>query len=541
MLEKASRKRGEDYIRRMEEGFYKTSQAVQERLAVWYQRFADNNGISLMEAKKRLTRREMKELRWTVEEYIKAAKENELDGRWIKELENASARAHITRLEAVQLQMQQQAELLYQNQLDGLDRMLRETYREGYYHAAFELQKGFGVGWDLSGIDSGKLEKVLYAPWTADGLTFRDRCWRDKQGLIASLNQHLVQGCIRGETPREAMQDIARQFGVSRSKASRLIMTENAYFHEASQKDCYRDLGVEQIEIVETLDKYTCEICQEMDRKILPLEDDRPGETTPPFHPWCRGCTCPYFEDLGGERAARGEDGKTYYVPADMTYPEWKKGFVEGEKDRLTEVFQPMENYRQKDGGFDLEAAKADYRKFLQSVPEKNRIYLEQALEAVGFEEAKLKASAFGYTVKKDAILYDPTKLEFFDYDFQVVTTHELAHRVDNFFVNSEENEDFLKVIQEGKHLILTHQKELISFCDEFDGEGCFSDVLSAVCQDEVRFPFYHEKEYWMKPGNQQKEIFANLFSLETFQDKEKLSFLERYFPGLVDIYQKLF
>ena len=66
-------------------------------------------------------------------------------------------------------------------------------------------------------------------------------------------------------------------------------------------------------------------------------------------------------------------------------------------------------------------------------------------------------------------------------------------------------------------------------------------DVLSAVCQDEVRFPFYHEKEYWMKPGNQQKEIFANLFSLETFQDKEKLSFLERYFPGLVDIYQKLF
>ncbi len=340
MLEKASRKRGEDYIRRMEEGFYKTSQAVQERLAVWYQRFADNNGISLMEAKKRLTRREMKELRWTVEEYIKAAKENELDGRWIKELENASARAHITRLEAVQLQMQQQAELLYQNQLDGLDRMLRETYREGYYHAAFELQKGFGVGWDLSGIDSGKLEKVLYAPWTADGLTFRDRCWRDKQGLIASLNQHLVQGCIRGETPREAMQDIARQFGVSRSKASRLIMTENAYFHETSQNDCYRDLGVEQIEIVETLDKYTCEICQEMDRKILPLEDDRPGETTPPFHPWCRGCTCPYFEDLGGERAARGADGKTYYVPSDMTYEEWKKGFVDGEKSGIMRSIQ---------------------------------------------------------------------------------------------------------------------------------------------------------------------------------------------------------
>ena len=80
MLEKASRKRGEDYIRRMEEGFYKTSQAVQERLAVWYQRFADNNGISLIEAKERLTHREMQELRWTVEEYIKAAKKAGLGG-----------------------------------------------------------------------------------------------------------------------------------------------------------------------------------------------------------------------------------------------------------------------------------------------------------------------------------------------------------------------------------------------------------------------------------------------------------------------------
>ena len=27
-------------------------------------------------------------------------------------------------------------------------------------------------------------------------------------------------------------------------------------------------------------------------------------------------------------RAAKNEDGKTYYVPADMTYRDWKKKFV---------------------------------------------------------------------------------------------------------------------------------------------------------------------------------------------------------------------
>lgn len=43
----------------------------------------------------------------------------------------------------------------------------------------------------------------------------------------------------------------------------------------------------------------------------------------------------PYFDDEwshDGQRAARGsDDGKAYYVPEDMTYPEWKERFVEGD------------------------------------------------------------------------------------------------------------------------------------------------------------------------------------------------------------------
>lgn len=39
-----------------------------------------------------------------------------------------------------------------------------------------------------------------------------------------------------------------------------------------------------------------------------------------------------FYKTFGqvGERTARGEDGKTYYVPAGMTYGEWKETFVGG-------------------------------------------------------------------------------------------------------------------------------------------------------------------------------------------------------------------
>lgn len=52
---------------------------------------------------------------------------------------------------------------------------------------------------------------------------------------------------------------------------------------------------------------------------------------TQTFHVNCRSTTCPYFSDEFdnlGERAARGADGKIYFVPADMTYGEWEKKFV---------------------------------------------------------------------------------------------------------------------------------------------------------------------------------------------------------------------
>jgi hypothetical protein len=110
-------------------------------------------------------------------------------------------------------------------------------------------------------------------------------------------------------------------------------MTEEAYFSSAAQKDCFDDLGVEEYEVVATLDSHTSDICRSMDGKHFPMKDYQAGVTAPPFHVFCRSTTCPWFdENFGevGERVARGEDGKTYYVPADMNYGKWEEAFVDG-------------------------------------------------------------------------------------------------------------------------------------------------------------------------------------------------------------------
>ena len=339
ILEESAHQEADQYIQSLEEMFMDAQRTVQADIERWYGRFASNNGISLTEARKMLTTGQLEEFRWTVDQYIKIGQQANLSAEWLKKLENASAKFHVSRLEAIQTQIQQQIELLYGNQLDGLDSLLKKIAGNGYTQSAFAIQKGIGLGWDITALNQNKLETLLSKPWTTDGRTFSDRIWSKKKELVGSVQKELTQGLLRGDSPQKITDAIKNRFNVSRYQAGRLVHTETTYFNAISTKQAYQDLGVEKIEILETLDSHTCEICQPLDGTVIPLAQYEPGVTVPPFHPNCGGTTCAHFADMDGERAARNAEGKVYYVPANMTYTQWKKAFVDGgSKDGLTPV-----------------------------------------------------------------------------------------------------------------------------------------------------------------------------------------------------------
>ncbi|HBE9429997.1 TPA: minor capsid protein [Clostridioides difficile] len=328
-LEEAQNNKSVKYYLELEKQYKLAINSIEKDILAWYNRFAKNEGISLLEAKKLLNTRELEEFKWSVEEYIKYGKENAINQKWMKELENASARVHITRLEALKLQIQQQVEVLYGNELDGIDKLMRDIYTSGYYHTAFNVQQGVNVGWSLMSLDTNRINKIISKPWATDGLNFSERIWgKHRPTLVNELHTKLTQSIIRGENPKNLVNDFAKRFNVSKSQAKNLIMTESAFFASASRKDCFSDLDVEKYEIIATLDLRTSNICRELDGKIFDMKDYQVGITAPPFHCRCRTTTAPWFEDEEGYRAARGEDGKTYYVPSSMKYNEWYEKYV---------------------------------------------------------------------------------------------------------------------------------------------------------------------------------------------------------------------
>lgn len=331
-MEAAVNKKAERNIMSMEQQFNAAQREIEAKIQVWYQRLAKNNDISMAEARKLLSTQELAEFKWDVKEYIKYGEMNDMNQMWMKQLENASARFHISKLEAMKIQMQQTLEVLYGNHLDEIDSFARSVYTEGYYQTLFEIQKGFNIGFDVSALDKNRIDRIIAKPWAADGKNFSSRIWDNKSKLINELHNELTQMVITGSSPDTAIKNIAKKMNAPKSNAISLVMTEASYFASASQQDAFNELDVEKFEIVATLDSSTSLICRTLDGQVFAMRDYQPGVTAPPFHVRCRSTTVPSFDDEFdiGERAARDENGQTYYVPSNMTYPEWEKTFLDG-------------------------------------------------------------------------------------------------------------------------------------------------------------------------------------------------------------------
>ena len=326
-IEGRANKKAVEALKLVVEEYGIAEKELESQIATWFTRFAKNNKITLAEAKKMLNAKELAELKWDVNQYIAYAKENALTGEWVKELENASAKAHIERLTALKIKNRATIEKLFNEYGNILQTSLKETFDNSYLRTCFEVQKCFGVGWDMSKTNERRLKAALSQPWTADGRDFLQNLWYKKENLARQAEGTLVRGIMTGKAPDKIISEVAKLSGASRKDAGRFVMTETAAINMTAQKGAFEDLGVEEFEFIATLDGTTCAICGGLDGKHLPMKEYKVGVTAPPLHPFCRCCTAPYFEDMRGlgTRAARKKDGTSYEVPDDMTYTEWKK------------------------------------------------------------------------------------------------------------------------------------------------------------------------------------------------------------------------
>ena len=307
--------------------------SIEKEIYALYGKYADNNQMTIAAARAYLNDAERDEFQHDLQDYINMARNNS-DGKFDTLLDALSTRARISRLESLQVRSAMCIREAYGGMdstlLDGLEKVMTDTQMR----TAYEIQTAKAQYEPFQQIDKKSIDRVLAKPWTSDGKTFSKRLWTNQKDLINTVQDEMVKGFTSGVDPAAMTKSLAGQFGVAKYAAKRLAVTEGAYFASLATGDTYQEYDVDKYQILATLDDRTCDICASLDGEIHDMKDYRPGDTAPPFHPNCRTTTIPYIENnvLNGKdkRAARDpKTGKTVLVDGELTYPEWKKQFVE--------------------------------------------------------------------------------------------------------------------------------------------------------------------------------------------------------------------
>lgn len=314
------------------------SRKLKKNINYWVGRFSRDNELTYADAMKKLSPEEIKEFRMDVDEYIREASQitDETPDEWLLKIANASTSYHLTRLELLKIQLINSVNELISKESDLIFNFLEDLYKDVYFRSTFDIAQGLGAEIKLFTPNEYTIKNLIKTPWTSDGIEFSERLWGPhRETLIQELNKTMKESLIRGDSAIKHAEKLAETMGVRNNHAEALLHTESARIAEEARYDNYIDLGVEKYIIVATLDHKTSDICRHLDGKVFLLKDRKVGLNYPPFHVHCRTTTAPYIPEEYhiGERAARDKNGKTIFVPKDMTYPEFYKKYIEGDKE----------------------------------------------------------------------------------------------------------------------------------------------------------------------------------------------------------------
>lgn len=315
----AGEKKVSDYYRGLQKAFEQAKKEIRKVINDFYMRYARENKVSFTDAQKLLSRMELGEL----QDFIDLV--NESMGKYNLKLVNMSIKARITRYQALEKQIDAILQRLYALEYEYKgNELLKEVYTDAYYRTWFNIDQYHGFHKEFAHVNQRTIDELIRYPF--NGADFSSRIWKQKDHMLQVLSEDITTMLVQGRNPQTLAEDFARRFKTKEFEAYRLLHTESSFIIEQGCLAAYKEDGVKKYQILATLDMKTSDICRSEDGKIYDVDKAVVGVNYPPYHPFCRTTTVPYYEDVEkeGTRVARDpKTGKGYEVPADMNYKQW--------------------------------------------------------------------------------------------------------------------------------------------------------------------------------------------------------------------------
>lgn len=272
----------QEYERRVNEILKYMEDQITKEINGFYSKYAKSEGITMAEAKRRVSQLDIAEYERKAERYVR---EKNFSAQANEEMRLYNATMKINRLELLKANIGLELVAGY----DELDKYMGQILTD---RAMEELERQAGILGNAVEDLSQRAGEITKASFNV--ATYSDRIWTHQAMLKSELDNLLREGMIQGRNPRVLARHLEKRFGVSRSNAVRLMRTELARVQTEAQKESYERNGYEMYEYI--AEPTACPICKALNGNTYSVKDMAVGENAPPMHPNCRCSTAAYMD-----------------------------------------------------------------------------------------------------------------------------------------------------------------------------------------------------------------------------------------------------
>lgn len=302
---KVNRKSEAEYEKAINDTYKYMLDQIQKEINGFYAKYARAEGITLSEAKRRVSKLDIEEYGRKAARYVKT---KDFSKQANDEMRLYNATMKINRLELLKANIGLEL-------VAGFDELQKYFEEKLTNRTMDEFKRQSGI----LGRTVQNNEKAAHAIVNASfkNATYSDRIWMYQGMLKAELDSLLKTGLIQGKHPTELARHLQKRFGVSAYNANRLMVTELARVQTEAQKQSFIRNGFVQYTFL-TIGT-ACETCRALDEKHFDIDKMMPGENAPPMHPNCRCSVAAYMD------SEEYEEWIETYKEHGMSFEEWKQ------------------------------------------------------------------------------------------------------------------------------------------------------------------------------------------------------------------------
>ena len=295
----------EAYSKKVQSILEYTQDQIQKEINGFYTKYANKEGITMADAKQRVSSLDMAEYERKAEKYVA---EKDFSDKANEEMRLYNATMKINRLELLKANIGLELVAGY----DEMDKYMGEVLDE---RALSEIRRQAGILGDGVSDPGGTAKTIAGASYR--GATYSERIWTHQAMLKSELDKLLTEGMMQGRNPKVLARHLTKTFGTSKYNAERLMRTELARVQTAAQERSYLDNGWTEFEFVSI--GSACSVCLALDGKHFKVKNMAIAENAPPMHPNCRCSTAPYE---GGEEYEKWINS---YGEHGLSFEKWKE------------------------------------------------------------------------------------------------------------------------------------------------------------------------------------------------------------------------